>query len=91
MLHYLKWIMGTKPFLILELDSHTADAGVDTRIEAFLDIIEGYRSKITAIQEERYDNGLRFINNPGEDIHVKNVFTGEKIPIKNNTRVVLLL
>lgn len=91
MLHYLKWIMGTKPFLILELDSHTADAGVDTRIEAFLDIIEGYRSKITAIQEERYDNGLRFINNPGEDIHVKNVFTGEKIPIKNNPRVVLLL
>ncbi len=32
---YIKWIMGTKPFLILELDSHTADAGVDTRIEAF--------------------------------------------------------
>ena len=43
MLHYLKWMMGAKPFLVLELDSHTADAGVDTRIEAFLDIIEGYR------------------------------------------------
>ena len=91
MLHYLKWIMGTKPFLILELDSHTADAGVDTRIEAFLDIIEGYRSKLTEIREERYDNGLRFINNPGEEIHIKNNFTGEKIPIKNNPRVVLLL
>jgi len=91
MLHYLKWIMGTKPFLILELDSHTADAGVDTRIEAFLDIIEGYRSKLTDIREERYDNGLRFINNPGEEIHIKNHFTGEKIPIKNNPRVVLLL
>jgi len=50
MLHYLKWIMGIKPFLILELDSHTADAGVDTRIEAFLDIIEGYRSKLTDIR-----------------------------------------
>ena len=59
MLHYLKWIMGTKPFLILEMDSHTADAGVDTRIEAFLDIIEGYRSKISDISEARYDNGLR--------------------------------
>ena len=46
MLHYVKWIMGTKPFLVLELDSHSADAGVDTRVEAFLDIIEGYRSKI---------------------------------------------
>ncbi len=91
MLHYLKWTMGTKPFLILELDSHTADAGVDTRIEAFLDIIEGYRSKLTDIREERYDNGLRFINNPGEDIHIKNVATGEKIAIKNNPRVKLLL
>ncbi len=91
MLHYLKWIMGTKPFLILELDSHTADAGVDTRIEAFLDIIEGYRSKITDICESRYDNGLRFINNHGEDIHILNRQTGEKIPIKNNQRVKLLL
>ena len=91
MLHYLKWIMGTKPFLILELDSHTADAGVDTRIEAFLDIIEGYRSKLTNIREERYDNGLRFINNPGEVIHIKNDITGEKIPIKNNPRIKLLL
>jgi len=91
MLHFLKWTMGVKPFLILELDSHTADAGVDTRIEAFLDIIEGYRSKLSDIREERYDNGLRFINHPGEDIHIKNIFTGEKIPIKNNPRVNVLL
>ncbi len=91
MLHYLKWIMVTKPFLILELDSHTADAGVDTRIEAFLDIIQGYRSKIGEISEERYDNGLRFINNPDEEIYIKNVFTEEKIPIKGNPRVKLLL
>ncbi|HPX30258.1 MAG TPA: acyl-CoA dehydratase activase-related protein, partial [Smithella sp.] len=91
MLHYLKWIMGMKPFLVLELDSHTADAGVDTRIEAFLDIIEGYRSKISDIRESRYDNGLRFINTSGEDIHIRNTLTGEKIPIKNNPRVKLLL
>jgi len=91
MLHYLKWIMGVKPFLILELDSHTADAGVDTRIEAFLDIIDGYRSKLTKIHEERYDNGLRFVNNTGEEIHIKNDITGEKIPIKNNPRIKLLL
>jgi predicted nucleotide-binding protein (sugar kinase/HSP70/actin superfamily) len=36
-------IMGDKPFLILELDAHTADAGVDTRVEAFLDVVESYR------------------------------------------------
>ncbi len=90
-LHYLKWTMGTKPFLILELDSHTADAGIDTRVEAFLDIIEGYRLKFTGEEEERYDNGLRFINPGNENIHVTNTVTGEKIPIRNNPRVKMLL
>jgi predicted nucleotide-binding protein (sugar kinase/HSP70/actin superfamily) len=28
------------PYLILEIDAHTADAGIQTRLEAFLDIIE---------------------------------------------------
>ena len=36
-------VMGDKPFLTLELDAHTADAGVDTRIEAFLDVVQSYR------------------------------------------------
>jgi predicted CoA-substrate-specific enzyme activase len=40
---YVRERMGRKPTLTLELDSHTADAGLDTRIEAFLDIIGGYR------------------------------------------------
>lgn len=35
--------MGRKPSLTLELDSHTADAGLETRIEAFLDIVQYYR------------------------------------------------
>jgi hypothetical protein len=35
--------MGRKPSLTLELDSHTADVGIDTRIEAFLDIIQYWR------------------------------------------------
>ena len=35
--------MGKKPSLTLELDSHSADAGLNTRIEAFLDIIKSYR------------------------------------------------
>ncbi len=37
-------IMGQKPFLTLEFDSHTADAGIDTRVDAFLDVVNGYRS-----------------------------------------------
>jgi predicted CoA-substrate-specific enzyme activase len=35
--------MGSKPYLILEIDAHTADAGVQTRLEAFLDIVKNYR------------------------------------------------
>lgn len=91
MLHYLKWMMGIKPFLILELDSHSADAGIDTRVEAFLDIIDGYRSKITKTGEERYDNGLRFIANGNDLFSIKNENTGEIIPVKNNPKVRLLL
>ncbi|MCG6536244.1 MAG: acyl-CoA dehydratase activase-related protein, partial [Syntrophales bacterium LBB04] len=41
---YFRHAMGRKPHLMLELDSHVADAGLETRIEAFLDIINNYRS-----------------------------------------------
>jgi predicted CoA-substrate-specific enzyme activase len=41
---YFREIMGSKPSLTLELDSHTADAGINTRIEAFLDIVTRYRA-----------------------------------------------
>ena len=40
---YFRDIMGRKPSLTLELDSHTADAGLETRVEAFLDIVRAYR------------------------------------------------
>jgi len=43
LLGYFRNIMGRKPSLTLELDSHTADAGIETRIEAFLDIVRQYR------------------------------------------------
>jgi predicted CoA-substrate-specific enzyme activase len=36
--------LGEKPYLILEIDAHTADAGVQTRLEAFLDIIRNYKA-----------------------------------------------
>ena len=41
--------MGSKPYLILEIDAHTADAGVQTRLEAFLDIVHNYQV-VPAIQ-----------------------------------------
>ncbi|MCL2480621.1 MAG: acyl-CoA dehydratase activase [Spirochaetaceae bacterium] len=92
MLHYLRWIQGTKPFLVLELDSHSADAGIDTRVEAFLDIINGYKSKLTEQKQERYDNGLRFVGNTAtERLHIKNINNGKKIPIENNPKVKVLI
>jgi predicted CoA-substrate-specific enzyme activase len=87
-LHYIKWAMGQKPFLILELDSHSADAGIDTRVEAFLDIIDGYRAKKYEIEAERYDNGWRF--NQG-DLTIKNEKSGEIVEVRNNKRVKVLL
>jgi len=94
-LHYVKWMMGQKPFLVLELDSHSADAGVDTRVEAFLDIIDGYRAKKNELEAERYDNGWRFVSEKtasGEyDLRIDNEKTGEKVSARNNKRVKVLL
>jgi len=54
MLHYVRWLMGHKPYLVLEIDSHTADAGLDTRVEAFLDIVESYRRHMKPIAEKPF-------------------------------------
>ena len=41
--HRVRHELEGLPFCFLEIDSHTADAGIDTRIGAFLDIIERRR------------------------------------------------
>lgn len=41
--HRVRRELEGQPFCFLEVDSHTADAGIDTRIGAFLDIIEERR------------------------------------------------
>jgi predicted nucleotide-binding protein (sugar kinase/HSP70/actin superfamily) len=38
--HFYKSIMGDKAYLILELDEHSAAAGVMTRLEAYKNVIE---------------------------------------------------
>ncbi|MFN8135429.1 MAG: acyl-CoA dehydratase activase [Bacteroidales bacterium] len=40
--HYVREEMKGKPYLHLEVDEHSADAGLVTRLEAFLDSLEGY-------------------------------------------------
>jgi len=42
LLSYFRDEMAAKPSLTLELDSHTADAGLETRLEAFLDIADSH-------------------------------------------------
>jgi predicted CoA-substrate-specific enzyme activase len=43
--HFYKYLMGTKPSLILELDEHSAVAGVMTRLEAFKNVIDNVMRK----------------------------------------------
>ncbi|MBN1102679.1 MAG: CoA activase [Deltaproteobacteria bacterium] len=43
--HFYKFIMGDKPYLILELDEHSAVAGTMTRLEAFRNVIENTMQK----------------------------------------------
>ncbi len=57
LISYFRDIMGIKPSLTLELDSHTADAGLNTRIDAFLDIVKSFREleKQKKIREKKSD------------------------------------
>ncbi|MEA1992099.1 MAG: acyl-CoA dehydratase activase [Thermodesulfobacteriota bacterium] len=43
--HFYKYIMGDKAYLILELDEHSAVAGVMTRLEAYKNVIENTMQK----------------------------------------------
>jgi len=42
--HFFRDMMSGKPYLQIEIDEHSADAGAITRLEAFLDSLENYRA-----------------------------------------------
>jgi len=88
---YFREIMGRKPSLTLELDSHTADAGLETRVEAFLDIVHAYRQLIAQkkiIHKERTFLPAQIANQNGT---VKVITSsGEAIPM-SDPRVTVLL
>ena len=48
--HFLEDVLGGKPFLELEIDEHSAEAGVVTRLEAFVDSI---KDKVKAYPEPK--------------------------------------
>jgi predicted nucleotide-binding protein (sugar kinase/HSP70/actin superfamily) len=46
--HFIRQEIAGKTFCYLEIDSHTAHAGFETRVSAFLDIIEETRRRAKA-------------------------------------------
>jgi predicted CoA-substrate-specific enzyme activase len=64
--------LRAKPYLILEIDAHTADAGIQTRLEAFLDIVHNYRaghaSHAPVFKPCRLTKGGRVIRSNGEHV-----------------------
>lgn len=83
-------IMGTKPSLTLELDGHTADAGINTRIDAALDIIKNYRKISYKVVDPDYSDfqpaSIEFDAFQGYFISSD----GEKVPL-NDPRVDILI
>jgi predicted nucleotide-binding protein (sugar kinase/HSP70/actin superfamily) len=66
LISYFRNIMGPKPSLTLELDSHTADAGLETRIEAFLDIVRQYRrlnDRVMAARSPKFVSATTYLRN----------------------------
>jgi predicted nucleotide-binding protein (sugar kinase/HSP70/actin superfamily) len=53
--HFYKYIMGDKPFLILELDEHSAVAGAMTRLEAYKNVIQNSMEKRRSRSEARLE------------------------------------
>ena len=88
---YFRDIMDRKPSLTLELDSHTADAGLETRIEAFLDIVSAYRQlmakKRIVRRESTFTPAKMFLDNGVAKVVTS---SGEDLPI-TDPRVTLLL
>ena len=89
LLGYFRDVMGDKPSLTLELDSHTADAGLETRLEAFLDIADNHRrleerdaGKAASRLMPRGSNGFRpaCVENCGKQTGIR-LSGGEWLPL----------
>ncbi len=51
--HFYKFIMGKRPYLILEMDEHSATAGVITRLEAYRNVIENTMKSTVTVSLEK--------------------------------------
>jgi predicted CoA-substrate-specific enzyme activase len=88
---YFRDIMGRKPSLTLELDSHTADAGLETRVEAFLDIVHAYRRLVAsnqiAVTRKTFKPAKTVLANGTASVITSQ---GEVLPLKDPRVTVLL-
>ncbi len=50
--HFYRHVMGNKPYLILELDEHSAVAGVMTRLEAYKNVVQNVMRGMKAELQE---------------------------------------
>lgn len=76
---YIRDIFGKKPSLTLELDSHTADVGLNTRIEAAIDIIRYYRQLST---------DKKIIDEESDFIPAETIYKGTKVFLKDSNEKV---
>lgn len=76
LLSFAEEIMGNKPMLMLELDEHGADAGYMTRVEAFLDVLKGEKTKSVSSKP------MRISDSEGvETLHARKIFVPHLHPI----------
>ncbi len=82
-------LLGNKPTLTLELDGHTADAGINTRIDAALDIINNYRKLQTEKPEDEKPFSIANVKLEGTSSFFV-TSDGEKIPL-TDPRVTVII
>ena len=77
--HFVRREMKGKPYLHLEVDEHSADAGLITRCEAFLDSLDGYRKvnglsveieKPKVIHSKGLDGRTLYLPYAGDTVHM---------------------
>jgi predicted CoA-substrate-specific enzyme activase len=88
LLGYFRRFMQEKPSLTLELDQHTADAGIDTRIEAAVDIITRYRRLCEPVKAVS-DFLQATVFTVGKEIRVRSSDGNEYPLIHKNVEVVI--